>query len=206
MNTGSRRCSISGYAASAAWWSIWIRAAGAESSRRGPPPVAGIRRSPGGSSVSRTIWSLRRRDGLPQVNPGTIVLLLVAAIGAAWAAGLIRPRYEDGRLTLRAFRAGRVFATFDFRDTGLLLLLALTMGWAVAAAVERSQWVPGTEGRLVPAAAITTLLGWLLVAAGLSRLAYPPASISGALGAPVLLTPPPLVPADAPGAALPHLG
>ncbi|TMD17359.1 MAG: hypothetical protein E6J07_06925, partial [Chloroflexi bacterium] len=72
---------------------------------------------------------------MPQVNPGTIVLLLVAAIGAAWAAGLIRPHYEDGRLTLRAFRAGRVFATFDFRDTGLLLLLALTMGWAVAAAV-----------------------------------------------------------------------
>src|SRR2546421_5354666 len=138
-----------------------------------------------------TIWSLRRRDGLPKVNPGTIVLLLVAAIGAAWAAGLIRPRYEDGRLTLRAFRAGRVFASFDFRDTGLLLLLALTMGWAVAAAVERSQWGPGTDGRLVPAVAITTVLGWLLVAAGLSRLAYPLAADSVTPCCLFLLTPSP---------------
>src|SRR5438270_13764526 len=141
MSTGSRRCSIWGCAASVAWWSTWIRGALVEASRRWLPPVAGARRSTGGSSVARTIWSLRRRNGLPQVNSGTIVLLLVAAIGAAWAAGLIRPRYEDGRLTLRAFRAGRVFASFDFRDTGLLLLLALTMVWAVAAAVERSQWV-----------------------------------------------------------------
>src|SRR5207248_4264039 len=131
MNTGSRRCSTSGCAASVAWSSTWIRVALAEASRPWRPPVAGVRRSTGGSSVGLTIWSLRRRDGLPQVNPGTIVLLLVAAIGAAWAAGLIRPHYEAGRVTLRAFRAGHVFASFDFRDTGLLLLLALTMGWAV---------------------------------------------------------------------------
>src|SRR5207248_1020673 len=154
MNTGSRRCSTSGCAASVAWSSTWIRVALVEASRPWRLPVAGVRRSTGGSSVALTIWSSRRRDGLPQVNPGTIVLLLVAAIGAAWAAGLIRPHYEDGRLTLRAFRAGRVFAAFDFRDTGLLLLLALTMGWAVAAAVERSQWVPGTEGRLLPTGTI----------------------------------------------------
>ena len=129
---------------------------------------------------------------MPQVNPGTILLLLVAALGGAWAAGLIRPNYEDGRLTLRGWRAGRVLATFDFRDTGLLLLLALTMGWAVAAAVERSQWVPNTDGRLVPAVAITTLLGWLLVAAGLSRLGYLLASIPVTLGSLLLLTPTPL--------------
>src|SRR2546429_2601511 len=157
MNTGSGRCSISGCVASAAWWSIWIRAVLVAASRPWLPPVAGVRRSTGGSSVGLTIWSLRRRDGLPQVNPGTIVLLLVAAIGAAWAAGLIRPHYEDGRLTLRAFRAGRVFASFDFRDTGLLLLLALTMGWAVAAAVGPAQSGPGTDGRLVPAVAIPTV-------------------------------------------------
>jgi transglutaminase-like putative cysteine protease len=128
-----------------------------------------------------------------QVNAGTIVLLLLAAIGGAWAAGLIRPHYEDGRLTLAVFRAGRVLATFDFRDTGLLLLLALTMGWAVAAAVERSQWVPNTDGRLVPAVAITTVLGWLLIAAGLSRLAYLLASIPVTLGCLLLLTPSPLL-------------
>src|SRR2546428_9143866 len=202
MNTGSTRCSTSGCAAGGACSSTWIRAALVEASRLSRPPVAGVRRSTGGSSVAPTIWSSRRRDGLPQVNPGTIVLLLVAAIAAAWAAGLIRPRYEDARLTLRAFRAGRVLASFDFRDTGLLLLLALTMGWAVAAAVERSQWVPGTEGRLVPAVAITTLLGWLLVAAGLSRLAYLLASIPVTLGALLLLTPSPLLSANASVGAL----
>src|SRR6266550_1655562 len=202
MNTGSTRCSTSASAASVAWSSTWIRAALAEASRLSRPPVAGVRRSTGGSSVALTIWSSRRRDGLPQVNPGTIVLLLVAAIGAAWAAGLIRPHYEDARLTLRAFRAGRVLASFDFRDTGLLLLLALTMGWAVAAAVERSQWVPGTEGRLVPAMAITTLLGWLLITAGLSRLAYLLASIPVTLGALLLLTPSPLLSSHVSVAAL----
>src|SRR5256886_17396480 len=134
-----------GYVTVAAWWSMGIVALVVEDSRPWLPPVAGVRRSTGGSSVALTIWSLRRRDGLPQVNPGTIVLLLVAAIGAAWAAGLIRPHYEDGRVTLRAFRAGRVLASFGFRDTGLLLLLSLTLGWAVAAAVERSQCVPGTH-------------------------------------------------------------
>ena len=139
---------------------------------------------------------------MPQVNPGTIFLLLLAAIGAAWAAGLIRPHYEDGRLTLGVLRAGRVLATFDFRDTGLLLLLALTMGWAVAAAVERSQWVPSTDGRLVPALAITTLLGWLLVVAGLSRLAYLLASIPVTLGSLLLLTPSPLLSANASVGAL----
>ena len=47
---------------------------------------------------------------LPQVNLGTILLVAVAAVGGAWAAGLLRPRYEDGCLTLRILRAGRVLA------------------------------------------------------------------------------------------------
>src|SRR2546423_13044229 len=127
MNTGSRRCSISGCAASAAWWSIWIRADLVEASRPWLPPVAGVRRSTGGSSVALTIWSLRRRDGLPQVNSGTIVLLLVAAIFAAWAAVLFLLRYGGGGVTLSAVRDGCVLCSFDFRFTGLLLLLALSM-------------------------------------------------------------------------------
>jgi transglutaminase-like putative cysteine protease len=143
-----------------------------------------------------------RRNGLPQVNAGTILLLAAAAIGGAWAAGLFRPHYEDGRLSLRVFRGGRVLATFDLRDTGLLLLLALMMGWAVAAAVERSAWVPDTEGRLVPALAITTLLGWILIVAGISRLAYLLASVPMALGVLLLLTPSPLLTARASLAAL----
>jgi transglutaminase-like putative cysteine protease len=132
---------------------------------------------------------------LPQVNPGTIVLLILAAIGAAWAAGLFRPHYEDGRLTLRVLRAGRVLATFDFRNTGLLLVLALLMGWAVAAAVERSGsgWgVPGTEGRLVPALAMTTVLGWIFIVAGFSRLGYLIASLAAAILSLLVFTPSPL--------------
>jgi transglutaminase-like putative cysteine protease len=132
---------------------------------------------------------------LPQVNPGTILLLALAAIGAAWAAGLFRPQYGDGRLTLRVFRAGRVLVTFDLRNTGLLLVLALLMGWAVAAAVERSGtgWgVPGTEGRLVPALAMTTVLGWIFIIAGFSRLAYLIGSLAAAILSLLLLAPSPL--------------
>jgi transglutaminase-like putative cysteine protease len=139
---------------------------------------------------------------LPQVNLGTILLLAVAALGGAWAAGLLRARYEDGRLTLRVLRAGRVLASFDFRDTGLLLVLALVMGWAVAVAVERSAWVPDTEGRLVPALAIVSVLGWIVVVAGFSRLAYLVASLVAALGSLLLLTPSPVT---APGASFPAL-
>src|SRR2546428_3213366 len=154
MSTGSRHCSTWGCAASAAWSSTWLRAGVVEASPRCRPPVAGGRRSTGGSSVALTSWRSLRRSGLPQVNPGTIFLLLLAAIGAAWAAGLIRPHYEDGRLTLGVLRAGRVLATFDFRDTGLLLLLALTMGWAVAAAVGGPPWGPSPDGRPGPAPAL----------------------------------------------------
>ncbi len=148
-------------------------------------------------------WISLRRNGLPQVNPGTILLLAAAAIAGAWAAGLFRPHYEDGRLSLRVFHAGRVLASFDLRDTGLLLFLALVMGWAVAAAVERSGWVPDTEGRLVPALAITMLLGWTVIAGGISRLGFLVASVPMSLAALLLLTPSPLLAARGGLAALP---
>src|SRR6202165_3837797 len=195
MSNGSRRCSTWGCAASAAWSSTSIRGASAAASHRWPRPAAGGRRSIGGSSVGLASSSSLRRNGLPQVNPGTIVLLILAAIGAAWAAGLFRPHYEDGRLTLRVLRAGRVLATFDFRNTGLLLVLALLMGWAVAAAVERSGsgWgVPGTEGRLVPALAMTTVLGWIFIVAGFSRLGHLMPSRAAAILSLLVFTPSPL--------------
>jgi transglutaminase-like putative cysteine protease len=129
---------------------------------------------------------------LPQFNLGTVILLAVVVLGGAWAAGLLRARLEDGRLTIRVFRAGRVVATLDFRDTGVLLALALVMGWAVAIAVERSGWVPDTEGRLVPALALTSLLGWIFVIAGFRRLAYLIACVPATLGSLLLLTPSPL--------------
>ena len=131
---------------------------------------------------------------MPQVNPATVGLLVVALLGAAWAAGLLRAQYDDGRATIRVTRAGRVLVTFDLRDTWLLLALALLMGWAVAAAVERSAWVPGfdTEGRLVPALALTTALGWIFACAGLRRFAYGIASLGAALVSLAWFTPSPL--------------
>jgi hypothetical protein len=131
---------------------------------------------------------------LPQVNPATIALLVVALLGAAWAAGLLRADYEDGQATLRLTRARRVLATFNVRDTWLLLALSLLMGWAVAAAVERSAWVPGfdTEGRLVPALALTGVLGWIFVCAGFRRFAYSVASLAAALLSLAWFTPSPL--------------
>jgi transglutaminase-like putative cysteine protease len=133
-------------------------------------------------------------DRLPQVNPATITLLVAALLGAAWAAGLVRAHYEDGRATLRVTRAGRVVLTLNVRDTWLLLALSLLMGWAVAAAVERSAWVPGfdTNGRLVPALALTGVLGWFFVCAGLRRFAYAIASLVAALVSLALFTPSPL--------------
>src|ERR1700694_6078187 len=120
MNTGSRRYSTWGCAASAAWSSTSIRVGLAEASHRWRLPDAGGRPSTGGSSVALASWSSRRRNEVAQGNPGTILLLAVAATGAAWGGGLFRPHYEDGRLRLRLFRAGRVLGTFAFRGTGLL--------------------------------------------------------------------------------------
>src|SRR6202022_1273710 len=195
MNSGSRRCSTWAFAASAAWSSTSIRGDLAAASHRWRRPAAGGRRSTGGSSVGRASSSSPRGNGVPQVNPGTIFLLFVAGVGAAWAAGLFRAQYEDGRLTLRVLRAGRVLAAFAFRNTGLLLVLALLMGWTVAAAVERSGsgWGgPGTEGRLVPALAMTTVLGWIFIVAGFSRLGYLIASLAAAILALLVFTPSPL--------------
>src|SRR5947199_2503650 len=135
-------------------------------------------------------WS--RSDELPQVNPATVFLLMLAVLGGAWAAGLLRPHYEGGRLTIRLFRANRVLLTVDFRDTWLLLGFVLLVGGVVAVWVVRSAWVPDTEGRLVPALAIATVLGWIFAIARASRLAYAAMSGLAVLGNLALLTPSPL--------------
>ena len=131
---------------------------------------------------------------MPQVNLATITLLVVALLGAAWGAGLLRANYEEGRATLQVTRAGRVAITLNVRDTWLLLALSLVMGWAVAAAVERSAWVPGfdTDGRLVPALALTSVVGWLFACAGLRRFAYGIVSLAAALVSLALFAPSPL--------------
>ena len=129
---------------------------------------------------------------MPQVSPATIVLLLLALLGGAWAAGLLRPQYEGGRLTIRILRADRALLAIDFRDTWLLLGFVLLMGWAVAIAVERSEWVPETGGRLVPALAIGTGLGWIFAISRASRLAYAAMSGLAVFGSLALLAPSPL--------------
>jgi len=129
---------------------------------------------------------------LPQVSPATVVLLLLALLGGAWAAGLLRPQYEGGRLTIRILRADRALLAIDFRDTWLLLGFVLLMGWAVAIAVERSEWVPDTGGRLVPALAIGTGLGWIFAISRASRLAYAAMSGLAVFGSLALLAPSPL--------------
>ena len=129
---------------------------------------------------------------MPQLNPATVVLLLLALLGGAWAAGLLRPHYDGGRLTIGILRANRVLLAIDLRDTWLLLGFVLLMGWAVAIAVEHSEWVPDTGGRLVPALSIATGLGWIFAIGRASRLAYALMSALAAFGSLALLTPSPL--------------
>jgi transglutaminase-like putative cysteine protease len=129
---------------------------------------------------------------VPQFNFATVLLLALIIGAAAWAAGLLRVQYEEGRLTIFISRARRLRLRFDLRDSWLLFAFALTMGWAVAAAVEHSAWVPDTQGRLVPALALGVAIGWLLVILGASRRTYFAASLLGLVGGLLLLTPSPL--------------
>lgn len=129
---------------------------------------------------------------MPQVNPATALLAVVVILAAAWAAGLLRVQYADGRLSVRFWRSSRVAASFELRDTWLLLGLTLVMGWAVAAAVERSAWVPDTDGRLVPAFALATFIGWVFSVARFSRVGYVVAALPSIVAGLALLTPSPL--------------
>lgn len=139
-----------------------------------------------------TTSSPQRSAELPLFNPGTILLLLVAALGAAWGSGFVRPQYDDGRVILRVWRGRRVMASFDVRDSWALLGIVLVMGWAVASTVERSAWVPQTDGKLVPAMALATVLGWLFATAGVSRLGYLLLSLPALAVSVLLFNPSPL--------------
>ena len=125
-------------------------------------------------------------------SPALLPALVVVAVVVAWALRLVEPRYEEGRLTFRFFRRAPVVAAFTVRDTWLLLGLAIVMGWAVAAAVERAAWVSSSGGRLVPAMTIGIVIGWVLAVSPISRLGYLVGTIPGVLVPVVLLTPSPL--------------
>ena len=129
---------------------------------------------------------------MPQVNARTVFLLVLALLGAAWLAGLLRIRYEEGHLTVSFRGSARVALRFDLRDMWVLLAFGLVMGWAVAAAVEHSAWVPDTDGRLVPAMAFALALGCVFAMLRFSRLAYLLASIPMIVIGLILFTPSPL--------------
>jgi transglutaminase-like putative cysteine protease len=129
---------------------------------------------------------------LPQVNPATVILALAVLFGVGWGTGLLRPQYAEGRLSVRVWRATHAIVDLDLRDAWLLLGLTLVLGWAVATAVEHSAWVPDTEGRLVPALALATVLGWIITTGRINRLGYLLASVAVMLLCLAVLTPSPL--------------
>ncbi|MDQ6882762.1 MAG: transglutaminase domain-containing protein [Candidatus Dormibacteraeota bacterium] len=127
---------------------------------------------------------------MPLFNPALLIALAVVAIAAAWALHLIEIDHDDGRLRLRFFR--RASVTFALRDTWLLLGLAIVMGWAVAAALESAAWVSSSEGHLVPAIAIGTVIGWVLAISPLSRLGFITAGAAALLVPFAVIAPTPL--------------
>jgi transglutaminase-like putative cysteine protease len=129
---------------------------------------------------------------VPQVNPATVILALAVLFGVGWGTGVLRPQYAEGRLSLQVWRATRAIVDLDLRDAWLLLGLALVLGWAVATAVEHSAWVPDTAGRLVPALALATVLGWMFTTGRINRLGYLLAAVAVMLLGLALLTPSPL--------------
>jgi transglutaminase-like putative cysteine protease len=129
---------------------------------------------------------------LPPFSPALLLAVGVAGLVGIFALRLVEPVYEDGRLALRVLRRRRAVVSFDLRDTWLLLGLAVVMGWAVAAAVERAAWVTASDGRLVPAMAIATVLGWMLAVSRLPRVVSLAVAAATVIVPLALLSPSPL--------------
>ncbi|MDQ6709275.1 MAG: transglutaminase domain-containing protein [Candidatus Dormibacteraeota bacterium] len=137
---------------------------------------------------------------MPLFSPALLVALAAVAIVGAWALHLIETGYDDGCLKIRFVR--RVSVAFGIRDTWLLLALAIVMGWAVAAALESAAWVSSSEGHLVPAIAIGTIIGWALAISPLSRLGFITAGVTALLVPFAVIAPTPLTSAGVAPAAL----
>ena len=129
---------------------------------------------------------------MPPFSPALLLAVGVAGLVGIFALRLVEPVYEDGRLALRVLRRRRAVVSFDLRDTWLLLGLAVVMGWAVAAAVERAAWVTASDGRLVPAMAIATVLGWMLAVGRLPRVVSLAVAAATVIVPLALLSPSPL--------------
>src|SRR5207244_3951237 len=94
-------------------------------------------------------WSPFRSGDLPQVSPGTGFLLLLVALGVAWATGLLRPHYDGGSLALLTpsplttggtMAAIRTWLLALPSRTNTLLLLSLLLMF-VATGLWTSWWV-----------------------------------------------------------------
>ena len=108
---------------------------------------------------------------MPPVSPGLVLVVVIVLLSAALAVGLFGVAYDEGQLAVRLSRGGRLSLTFDLRDTWFLLLLVITLGWSVAAAVDHSDWVAGSE-KVTPAIVIATLIGWALALTRVRRVVY----------------------------------
>ncbi len=108
---------------------------------------------------------------MPPVSPSLLVVVVIVLLSAGFALGVFGLAYEEGQLRLRLTPRGRLLLMFDVRDTGFLLLLVISLGWSVAAAVEHSNWVTGSE-KTSPAILIATLVGWVLAVTRVRRAAY----------------------------------
>lgn len=109
---------------------------------------------------------------MPPVSPGLVLVLVIALLSAAAAVGLFGIGYDEGQLVVRLSRGGRLSLRFDLRDTWFLLLLAITLGWSVAAAVGYSAWVGSPTEKVTPAILIATLIAWALAVTRMRRLIY----------------------------------
>ena len=138
---------------------------------------------------------------MPPFSPALLLALAVAAVVGLFLLRLVETVYVEGQLRIHLFRRQGPVATFDLRDTLMLLLLSVVMGWAVAAAVERAAWVTNSDGRLVPAMAIATILGWALAIGRFPRPFSLLAAVVAVLAPLVLLSPTPLTGGGAPSIA-----
>lgn len=105
---------------------------------------------------------------MPPVNRTTVLAALAGLIILAWLTGLLRVRAEDGvvRFTFGLVRKGSF--DLDFRDTWLLLALVVILGWSIATALDKSNWVAGSD-RLPAAVLVAVVVGWLAAISNLSR-------------------------------------
>lgn len=108
---------------------------------------------------------------MPAVNQTTVLAALAGLVVVAWLTGLLRVEAEEGLVRLRFGRGRQRSLEIDFRDSWLLLALAVILGWSIGTALAQSNWVPGSD-RFPAAILVAVVVGWLAAISRLSRRAY----------------------------------